>query len=311
MTTELNSSTDAIRPTVDSNRSPPDVTTEPWVTRVAIAACVVIFLGLAMQNDYKSWATLTKFGYLPADAIWKGAYWGLITCVFVHFELWHIAFNVYWLWALGSRMERAIGSLRFLAFFLLSAFVSSSFELAIAGATGIGASGVGYAIFGFTWQARHRYPQFQQVLTPQIIRLFLGWLVGCVVVTYLHVWNIGNAAHVSGLIFGAAVATALVVRWRPRLTLAAAVAMVLVSVIPMFWRPWSADWLGMKAYDAQVAGQYETAIELYTRYIQKRPRTAWAYKNRGLAYTAIGKAENAVSDFERAQELNPSADDSK
>ncbi len=32
-------------------------------------------------------------------------YWALITSVFVHFALWHVAFNVYWLWVLGSQLR--------------------------------------------------------------------------------------------------------------------------------------------------------------------------------------------------------------
>ncbi len=308
---ELNSDTDGRRPEIGSQRSRPDVATEPWVTRVAIAACIVIFLGLAMQNDYKSWATLRKFGYIPESEIWKGAYWGLITSAFVHFALWHLAFNVYWLWVLGSRMERAIGSLRFLGFFVLSAFVSSSAELAIAGTTGIGASGVGYAIFGFTWQARRQYPQFAEVLTPQIIRLFIGWLFGCLVVTYLHIWDVGNAAHFSGLAFGVIVANALVNRVRARLTIAALFGIVVVATIPLLWCPWSAEWLGMKAYDAQMAGQYEAAINLYTRVINKRPNGAWAYRNRAIAYEAIGRMESAQADYEMAHELEPSRYESR
>ena len=105
--------------------------TESWVSRLAVVACIGVFLGLLEKNDYESWDTLAKFGYLPANAIWSGKYRGLVTSAFVHFAPWHVAFNSYWLWILGSRLERAIGSLPFLAFFLVSAFVSSSFQLAV------------------------------------------------------------------------------------------------------------------------------------------------------------------------------------
>ena len=88
-------------------------TTQPWICRLVIVVCVGIFLGLAAQDDYESWETVSKFGYLPADSIWNGGYWALITSACVHFALWHVAFNVYWLWVLGSRLERAIGSLPF------------------------------------------------------------------------------------------------------------------------------------------------------------------------------------------------------
>jgi membrane associated rhomboid family serine protease len=74
---------------------------------------------------------------LPAIAIWDGAYWGVLRGVFVHLALWHLAFNMYWLWVLGSRLELAIGHIWFLVFFLTAGFVSSSFQLAVSDSTGI------------------------------------------------------------------------------------------------------------------------------------------------------------------------------
>ena len=176
--------TDESAPTRESNDSgaeaattTPEPTTHPWISRLAILACIGIFLGLAAKNDYESWDTLSKFGYLPADSIWDGGYWALVTSAFVHFALWHVAFNVYWLWVLGSRLERAIGSLPYLGFFVVSAFVSSAFELAVSDDTGIGASGAVYAIFGFMWATRHRYSQFKEVLNARTIQIFVAWVL--------------------------------------------------------------------------------------------------------------------------------------
>ena len=126
----------------ESNGSSADTTTtypkrestrQPWISRLAIVVCIVIFLGLTKQGDYESLETLSHFGYLPANSIWNGGYWALVTSAFVHFALWHVAFNVYWLWVLGRRLEQAIGSLPYLGFFVVSAFVSSSFQLAVSG----------------------------------------------------------------------------------------------------------------------------------------------------------------------------------
>ncbi|MDC0936169.1 hypothetical protein OAS39_07765, partial [Pirellulales bacterium] len=70
----------------------PKSTAQPWVSRLSIIACIVIFFGLAVQNDYESWETLSKFGYLPADSIWNGGYWALVTSAFFHLAIWHVAF---------------------------------------------------------------------------------------------------------------------------------------------------------------------------------------------------------------------------
>lgn len=286
-------------------------TTQPWISRLSIIVCIGIFLGLAAQNDYESLESISKFGYLPADSIWNGAYWALISSTFVHFALWHVAFNVYWLWVLGSRLERAIGSLPFLGLFVLSAFVSSSFQLAVSDSTGIGASGVVYAIFGFMWATCRRYPQFNEVIDARTIQLFVIWLVGCVVATYLEIWEVGNAAHISGLLFGGAVAGYYVLRYKPRLMLAGLVTLVVLSIIPLFWCPWSVTWLSHKAYDAHAAERYDAALDRYTQIIHIDPDNAWAYLNRSGVYQALGDSEKAQADLQKASEIDPSIEESE
>lgn len=290
----------------DTNPTTAQPTTQPWISRLAIVACIGVFLGLAAQNDYESREALSKFGYLPADSIWNGGYWALVTSAFVHLALWHLAFNVYWLWVLGSRLEGAIGSLRFLAFFAVSAFVSSSFQLAVSGSTGIGASGVVYAIFGFMWATRHQYSPFLEVLDSRTIQIFVVWLIGCVAATYLEFWEVGNAAHISGLLLGSAAAGAFVLRFKPRLMFAGLVALVILSVVPLFWCPWSVTWLSHKAYNAHVARRYDVALDRYTQIIQIDPDNVWAYLNRSDVYQALGRPEKAQTDLQKARDIDPS-----
>ncbi len=295
-----------------SDKTPIDSTTpststfHPWVSYLSIIACIGIFLGLAAQNDYESWDTLAKFGYLPADSIWNGGYWALVTSAFVHFALWHLAFNAYWLWVLGSRLEQAIGSLRFLAFFVVSAIVSSSFQLAVSDATGIGASGVVYAIFGFMWPTRHRYPQFNEVLDAKTIQVFVIWLVGCVVATFLDVWEVGNAAHISGLLFGSAVAGAFVLNFNRRLMFGGLVTLVALSIVPLFWCPWSITWISHKAYNAHAAERYDAALIRYTQVINLDPGNSWAYLNRSFVYESLGQLDKSKADVQKAREIDPS-----
>jgi GlpG protein len=273
---------------VDDGVSAPDGGRQPWVTYLCVAACVGVFLGLWRADNYESWETLAQFGYLPADEIWKGRYWALVTTAFVHFEIWHVAFNVYWLAVLGSRVEVELGSLRFLAFVFAAAAVSSTFQLAASGATGIGFSGVGYALFGLMWTARSRYPAFRQAVTDRVVQLFIGWLFACFLLTYTGALEVGNAAHVSGLLFGAGVAGAFLLPYRKRLVQIALSAMIVAAIGSLFWCPWSVPWLSYKAYAAHDAGDYRTAIRYYDRIIEKEPENSWASGNRRLAYQALG-----------------------
>lgn len=267
---------------------------------------MLIYLCLLLKNDSGSPTTLMMFGYVPADAIWRGSYWGLITSAFVHIELWHVAFNVYWLWTLGRLMEKEIGSVAFLAFFVVSAFVSSSFQLALTDTTGIGESGVGYAIFGFMWLTRGKYPSFAKVLDDRAVKIFIVWLIGCLFATAFKIWTVGNEAHVAGLLFGMAVAGALSLRYRTSLTLSALILLVSAAVSLTFWCPWSITWLSTKAYDAQVSGRYPEALQRYSEILQRDPKSAWAYLNRSGVYSALGKFTEAAADLKKATELDPS-----
>lgn len=283
----------------------PESLASTWATSLVCLACVGIYLALATGNKVDSWARLSQFGYLPGDSIWRGHYWALITSACVHMELWHVAFNVYWLWVLGSRLERAIGSMPYVTFWITSAFVSSACQLAVSDTTGIGASGVAYAIFGFMWLTRGRFPMFNEVLDSRTIWIFVVWLFACLIATIFKIWAVGNAAHFSGLLFGCSVAAAFVLRpWR---LFAISILGILsgFSVVILFWCPWSTTWLGTKAYDAHIAGRYQEAIEQYTQIIQLSPQNAWAFLNRSYAYQALGDDEKADMDVATARKIDP------
>ena len=52
-------------------------------------------------------------------------------------------------------------------------------------------------------------------------------------------------------------------------------------------------------------GQYDTAISDYNKAIEINPRDAWAYNNRGVAYLVKRQDDRAITDFTEAIELNP------
>jgi GlpG protein len=210
---------------------------------------------------------------------------------------------------LGSRLERTIGSVRYLVFFAVAAFVSSSLELAASDDTGIGASGVVYGIFGLMWIARSRVAAFREVLDGRVVGIFLVWLVGCVVVTFLDIWTVGNVAHVSGLLVGVVASALFLARYRPRLMRACLVGILFLAAVPLVWCPWSPTWLSVKAYDAHVGEEYERALDLYSRVIRMEPENAWAYENRALVHEALSEPEKARDDLRRAREIDPSIED--
>lgn len=133
-------------------------------------------------------------------------YWRLITPAFLHFGWLHIVFNSLWLWELGARVERVMGSLNMFGLFLVIALVSNSAQY-LFGGPGIfgGMSGVVYGLLGFAWVAGALQPRWGIQPRPAIMLLMVGWLVVCVlgVVEVLGFGKIANAAHVGGLLCGA------------------------------------------------------------------------------------------------------------
>ena len=274
----------------------------PGVTMAAIAACIAVFIGLgSTQSDL--WRDLAKWGLLSPDSIYEGAWWGLVTSAFVHREIWHIAFNLYWLWFLGGAMERSIGSLRYAAFILLAAFVSSSLQMSISGA-GIGMSGVGYAIFGFGWLARDKYPELKRIVTPQVINLFLIWMFICFPLTWLHILTIGNAAHVSGLLFGISIAAAFAVRLKPILSVAAVILLIGASVAVMFYSPWSMDWTSHRALAAHRAHRYAEAVRMYRKTLDLGADPKWVWHNLAEILGVLGPREAYSDAILRLRELD-------
>ncbi|MBW1915530.1 MAG: tetratricopeptide repeat protein [Deltaproteobacteria bacterium] len=52
-------------------------------------------------------------------------------------------------------------------------------------------------------------------------------------------------------------------------------------------------------------GQYDQAISDFNKAIQINPRFAKAYYNRGVAYKRKGQYDQAISDYNKAIEINP------
>lgn len=141
----------------------------------------------------------------------SGEYWRLITPVFLHFGWLHIVFNSLWLWELGAKVERVMGSLDMFLLFIAIAFVSNLAQFAFGG-PGIfgGMSGVVYGLLGFSWAGPLLQPAWQ-IQPPRAVMLFMvGWLLLCLfgVVEVLGFGAVANAAHVGGLLVGAALGAA-------------------------------------------------------------------------------------------------------
>ncbi|MBE9538920.1 MAG: rhomboid family intramembrane serine protease [Proteobacteria bacterium] len=140
-----------------------------------------------------------------------GEYWRYITPAFIHFGWLHIVFNSLWLWDLGSKVERVMGGLNMLLLFLVIALVSNVAQFVFGGPSLFGGmSGVVYGLLGFSWVGPILQPRWPIQPAPGIMLFMVGWLLACIfgIVEVLGFGAIANAAHVGGLLSGAALGAA-------------------------------------------------------------------------------------------------------
>jgi GlpG protein len=258
----------------------------------------LVFLGInSIHNPH--WSQLAKYGYFPEADLFQGKPWGLIWGAFVHIDMLHLGFNLYWLWIIGGVFERRLGSGMWLGFVLLAAFVSSGVQF-LSGATGIGLSGVVYALFGFEWVARSKYPEFSRVVTDRLAGFFVLWGIACVPLTYFNVLNVGNLAHLGGLMFGLLVGAMAVFPKHRALPAAGLALLAAVSVLPLFWNPLSSAWVAIRINEAVGERNWRAAEAGYRRYLEIKPDSAWAYRGLSEIY---GYQQNKVKYEEAVRRL--------
>lgn len=304
----MNPVTEAIPPAPDRPSLLRRLASAP-ATTTCLAATVLIFFGVSSLGPNPTWADLRAWGYLPAEAIWRGSYWALVTSPFTHFDLWHIAFNAYWLWTLGRRVEIWTGPLWWIVFALGSAVSGSAAQLLASTDTGIGASGIVYALFGLLWRGRS-LPEFADALPGKTTQLFLIWLVGCFIATRLGWASIGNAAHVSGLTFGGLVAEWRIRRTRHKLALAGMVGLALMVLFGAIANPWSWRWwrqVGQTAYDR---GDYQAAAFSYEQGLASGLDSATAYFYLSVAYDGLNDTARSRAALAVVQRLDSASADS-
>jgi GlpG protein len=133
------------------------------------------------------------------DQVAAGEVWRLVTPIFLHFGLLHIVFNMFWLYDLGSMIERRLGTLWYVLLILVIAVPSNFFQFLMAGPDFGGMSGVVFGLFGYAWVRGRTDPTCGLYVRPDVAFWMLAWFALCL--TPL-IPNIANWAHGVGLAVG-------------------------------------------------------------------------------------------------------------
>lgn len=160
-------------------------------------------------------------------SIERGEIWRLVTPIFIHFGLMHIAFNAMMLFSFGSVVENRRGAAFMLLFVLAVAVLSNAgqaTEAMIRGKIQLfgGLSGICYGLLGYII-AKSRFDDRERYfLSPITTFVALAWLVLCILREFPAFQeilgalpNTANTIHVVGLLTGAAIAYVPLVMKRP------------------------------------------------------------------------------------------------
>lgn len=206
------------------------------VSKVLIALSVVAFV--AQQGISGFTARFYDIG-LAVDpntfetvGVADGEVYRLLTSAFLHGGLLHLLLNMYAIYLFGPQIEAALGRLRFIALYLVSALGGSALSYAFAAPNqpSLGASGAVFGLLGaFLVVSRKLRRDTTSVMVLLAINFAYGFLVP----------RVDWRAHLGGLIAGALVALALVYAPRDRRTLvqvAGTAAVLLGAVALIAWR---------------------------------------------------------------------------
>jgi len=166
----------------------------PQITYFLIFVNVLCFLisRLTTTDIFTSFA-------LNGHYVKLGEYYRLITATFLHADLFHLLFNMYALYLIGSQLEGFYGKVKYLIIYLTSGILGSLLSLAFLGQNwSLGASGAIFGLFGSLLYFGYHYRVYlgtvikTQILPIIVLNLVIGFIIP----------GIDVVAHLGGLVGG-------------------------------------------------------------------------------------------------------------
>lgn len=173
---------------------------KPVATVMIFVLCAALLAWTMLSGQRNE--ILTAFG-LSRAGIEAGEYYRLLTSMFFHSGLMHLASNCVYLYYFGVRTEKLIGSGKFLLLYLVSGLCGGLLSILVGngGGVSIGASGAIYGLLGamllLTKKRGPRYTgmNYATMLLLAATAICIGFLMP----------DVDNMAHIGGLVGGMAV----------------------------------------------------------------------------------------------------------
>lgn len=187
-----------------------------WINGALIVLNIACFLYLEIAGSSEDTMFMLQHGAMFAPFVIEGGeYYRLVTSMFMHFGIRHIANNMLILFVLGDNMERALGSIKYLIFYLLCGIGANLVSMYWGiqdpvQAVGAGASGAIFGMIGgllyvvLVNKGRLEDLSARQLVVMIVFSLCLGFTSA----------GVDNVAHIAGLVMG--VILAAVMYHKPR-----------------------------------------------------------------------------------------------
>lgn len=188
--------------------------TIPYTSVVLCVVLLVIYLMMGSEaNEYESIPIkyMVLWGSNFSGLTLGGESWRLFTSTFLHFNIMHLLVNTYSLYVIGNLLEKKIGFIWFILYFILFG-VSGGLASLIwnvytvsAGASGALFGLIGfYFVFSLNPSQERNTRHSASILVIIILNLLFGFFNN----------SIDNAAHIGGLILGAIVGSIFLIPFK-------------------------------------------------------------------------------------------------
>ncbi len=178
----------------------------PYITYFLIVFNIICYFVPLLLGENSN---ILRTFYVHGPSIRNGEYYRLITGIFLHGSIWHLFFNCYALYTIGSQIENFLGRIKYTLIYFFSGLIGSLVSISFAGNTAsIGASGAIFGLMGSLLYFGYYYRVYlgsvvkSQILPIILLNLGLGFILQ----------GVDNFAHIGGLIGGLMITMALGVK---------------------------------------------------------------------------------------------------
>jgi len=291
-----------------------------WVSYLLLSVNVLVFIAMSFAGGSTNSEVLIDFGAMYGPYLGAGQPWRLVTAMFIHVGIFHLAFNSIGLWIFGRMAETLFGPSKFVLIYVLAglcgAVVSYIFNpIAIAaGASGaiFGVLGALAAFFLTMYKDPNARKNLYGLLGLAALNLIFGFLSE----------GVDNWAHMGGFLAGFFLGYFLtpvsgllhpgfegfyvINKLKNRFTRYAAILIIGVAILGGFWLgnatlPMNTTTEVLKAESLLKEGDYTGALENVEKAIEVGTSGdaffGRAYFLRALIMVQYGDLEAALTDI--------------